>query len=410
MGPVFLQLVPSDFSGDGAGATQARLRYLFSLSTCFVFPFMHFTPRPRTTVPLLAGLTSLLGLMLLPSTSLGQGCMATRVSPPMLGVKEGARYLQKGAWEASFSYRFYEGDRHFYDQNKENVPANAPRVKRVTYDASVTRMLSSRTSVTVSVPFQDGVFDRSPIPPHTGSADKASGLGDVALTFRRWMRDPEVASKYNVRLGLGVKFPTGNENAQTNRLVNTAAPGSPAKLEWRRGPADVAIQPGDGGWGLIMSLEGFYELSAKSVFYGEVTYIANPRGHNGVNNQWSGAGPYVPNPVTTVPDYFLSRVGVALGEPLGWKNSSLQLGLRLEGQPVGDLLGSDKGFRRPGYTLAFEPGVAYSFGKTSVFLSVPLTIYRVRWLSVDEKRVGRTSAVSAAFADYNVLAGVAYRW
>jgi hypothetical protein len=39
-----------------------------------------------------------------------------------------------------------------------------------------------------------------------------------------------------------------------------------------------------------------------------------------------------------------------------------------------------------------------------------MTIYRMRWKSVDEIRAGRTSAVSAAFADYNILAGVTHRW
>jgi hypothetical protein len=272
-------------------------------------------------------------------------------------------------------------------------------------------MLSPQNSVTLSLPFQTGTFDRSPIPPHTGSADHASGIGDLALTFRRWMFDPQTHPGDNVRLGLGVKFPTGNDEVQTNRLVNTAPSGSPPNLVWKRGPADVAIQPGDGGFGIIMSVEGFHQISGtNSLLYAEITYLANPRGHNGVNNQWSGAGPYVPDSVTTVPDYFLSRVGVAVGNPLGWSHGSAQLGLRIEGQPVHDLIGSDVGFRRPGYTLAVEPGIAYSLGRTSLFLSVPITIYRMRWKSVDEIRAGRTSAVSAAFADYNILAGVTHRW
>ena len=358
-----------------------------------------------------ASLVALLALPLLPTAVWGQGCMVTRVSPPMIGGSEKARYLQDGQWETSLTFRFYEADRHFYDSNDEQVPANAPRVKRVVYDASVTRMLSARTSATVSVPVQMGAFDRSPIPPHTGSADKAKGLGDIALTLRRWMFDPETHHRYNVRLGVGLKLPTGDENVQTDRRVNAAAPGNPPNLVWRRGPADVAIQPGDGGLGIVLSAEGFHQLGeSNTLAYGEVTYLLNPRGHNGVNNQWTGAGPYVPNPVTSVPDYFLVRAGVAVGEPLGVKNGSFQFGLRMEGQPVRDVLGSSEGFRRPGYTLAVEPGVAYSFGRTSVFLSVPLTVYRMRWLSVDEERAGRTTAVSAAFADYNVLAGVTYRW
>lgn len=371
------------------------------------------TTTPTTRQPatvLLSGLAVLLGVSLLSSPSFGQGCMATRVSPPMLGLNASSRYLREGQWESSLSFRHYYAERHFYDTNDENVPANAPRVKRTIFDASVTRMLSDRSALTVSVPFQTGTFDRSPIPPYDGSADKASGIGDIATTYRRWMFNPENNTKYNLRLGAGLKLPTGNSDVQTDRLVNTAAPGQPRNMQWRRGPADVAVQPGDGGLGLNLSVEGFYQVAHASVVYGELTYLANPRGHNGVNNQWSGAGPYVPNSVTTVPDYFLGRVGVAIGEPLNWTGGSVQLGFRVEGQPVRDLFGSDEGFRRPGYTLAFEPGLAYTFGKTSVFLSVPLTIYRRRWLSVDEANAGRTSAVSAAFADYNILAGVTRRW
>ena len=336
--------------------------------------------------------------------------MATRVSPPMFGVSDSARYMEKGARDFSFAFRHYEASRHFYDHNEENVPANAPRVQRTTYDASATWMLTDRDSVTVSLPFQTGTFDRSPIPPHTGSKDKASGIGDLAVTWRRWIFDPATHPHYNLRLGLGLKLPTGNDEAQTDRYVNVAPAGSPPSFAWRRGPADVAIQPGDGGLGIILSAEGFHELTPKSLLFGEVTYLLNPRGDNGVNNQWSGAGPYVPNSTTSVPDYFLGRMGVALAEPFGWQRASVQLGLRIEGQPPRDLIGSNDGFRRPGYSLSVEPGVAYSFGTWNVFVSVPTTLYRVRWRSVDEKRAGRSNAVSAAFADHNILAGVNRRW
>jgi len=371
---------------------------------------MHPTQASLKSSCLLIGLISLFGASILPSDAFGQGCMATRVSPPMIGASGTGRYMQAGETEVSFAFRTYEAHRHFHDQNEENVPANAPRVKRTIYDASVTRMFASGFSATLSIPFQTGTFDRSPIPPYTGSADKASGLGDIALTFRRWLLDTETHTKYNLRLGVGLKFPTGKNDVQTDRLVNTAAPGMPQNLVWKRGPADIAIQPGDGGLGVILSLEGFYELTARTLAYGEVTYLVNPRGYTDVNNQWSGAGPYVPNSATSVPDYFLARAGIAIAEPVGWKRGSLQLGLRAEGQPVHDIVGTNSGFRRPGYTLAVEPGVAYGFGKWNVFLSVPMTVYRVRWLSVDEKRAGRMSAVSAAFADYNVLAGVSHRW
>ncbi len=371
---------------------------------------MNPTLTSRRFAPLAAGLTLLSGLLLSPSFLQAQGCMATRVSPPILGGQEGGPGLQPGGMEFSVSYRFYEAERHFYDSNDEIVPANAPRVERTVLDLSLTRMLSDRTSLTVSVPIQSGVFDRSPIPPYGASADEASGIGDVAVTLRRWVFDPATHHKYNLRLGLGLKLPTGSDDVTTFRRYNIAARGEPANYVTGYGPADMAIQPGDGGFGLVLGAEGFYTLGAQATLYGELTYLVNPRGHNGVNNQWSGAGPYVPNNVTSVPDYFLARAGFTFSQPLGWKDGTALLGLRLEGQPVRDLVGSNAGFRRPGYSLAIEPGVAYSFEKVSLFLTVPVTVHRQRWKSVDEENAGRVNAVSAAFADYNILAGVTYRW
>ena len=359
---------------------------------------------------LLVRVAAFLGLVGAGNASFGQGCMATRVSPPMVDVEESSQYLQPGEWETSESFRHYVSHRHFHDYNEEVVPANAPRVMRTIVDTAITRMLTNWLSVTLDIPYQWGSFDRSPIPPHTGSNDKASGLGDLALTFRRWMLDPATHPNGNFSLGLGLKAPTGDYHQETNRLVNTAPPGSTPNLVWMRGPADIAIQPGDGGWGVILGAQGFQQIVGSMMAYGELTYLSNPRGNNGSNNQWSGAGPYVPDPVTSVPDYFLARAGFAYGNPLGWHNGSVQLGMRAEGQPIHDIIGNSSGFRRPGCTISVEPGVAYGFGKWTAFFSLPVTVYRIRWKSVDEERAGRRLAVTAAFADYNFIGGFTRRW
>jgi hypothetical protein len=363
--------------------------------------------QPRKTIVALAALAL---VALAPGRALAQGCMATRVSPPMLGLADSSQYLQEGQYETSFSFRHYESSRHFYGFNNEQVPANAPRVMRSILDASITYMATTRSSITMSVPYQWGGFDRSPVPPHLGSRDRAVGLGDIALTYRYWLLDPTTNTEHNLRIGIGLKLPTGNDATLTDRLVNIAPPGQAPNLQWQRGPADIAIQPGDGGFGIILGLEGFQHLTRNVLLYGEVTYLANPRGNNGVNNQWSGAGPYVPDPVTSVPDYFLGRAGVTLAEPLGIRAASALLGVRAEGQPIRDLIGNNSGFRRPGCTVAIEPGAGYGFGKWSAFLSVPITVYRMRWRSVDELYAGRRKAVTAAFADYNIIAGVTRRW
>ena len=344
-----------------------------------------------------------------------QGCMATRVSPPMFGASSHGRYLGAGQWEASLVGRHYSAKRHFYDQNVEwHDPA--PKVQRSIVDASVTRMLSSRYSLTLSVPYSDGTFDRTPMvtraPVFEGTVDKASGIGDVALVLRRWMLDPATHKDRNLRVGVGVKAPTGDYTQETDRTFA----GAPA-----RGHADISVQPGDGGWGVVLGLEGFRSTGERSALFAEGAYIMNPRGFSSHNNQMLGAGPYVPNSHTSVPDYYLVRTGWLVGEPFGWKRGSLQLGFRLEGQPVRDVLGSNEGFRRPGHSLAVEPGLAHVFGRASVYVSAPLTLYRGRPLSVDEERRAsrnagastppgiRTSAVSAAFADVNVIVGFSFR-
>jgi hypothetical protein len=365
---------------------------------------------PRFTVRQLALAAALLSPLGLALPAFGQGCMATRVTPPILGGREDGLGLQKGQWEFSTTYRFYEAERHFYDDNKEVVPANAPRVVRNVLDFTLTYALSDRTTISAGLPLQTGRFDRRPIPPYGASVDKAEGIGDLAVVVRHWMFDPETHHKYNVRLGAGVKVPTGSHDVETWRRYNNAPRGAPANYVEGYGPADVAIQPGDGGVGVLLTAEGFYMVGEKTSLYGEFTYLLNPQDTNGTNNQWSGSGPYVPNIDTTIPDYFVGRAGFTFIDPLGWKKGTALLGLRIEGQPVHDVFGSDEGFRRPGYSLSVEPGVAYSFSKVNVFLSVPITIYRQRWLSVDEERAGRTTAVSAAFADYNIIAGMSYRW
>jgi hypothetical protein len=359
---------------------------------------------------LLAALFAFATPFFLPVVASGQGCMATRVSPPTLGGMEENFGLQKGQMEFSMSYRFYEAERHFYDSNKENVPANAPRVVRNVLDLSLTRGLDDRTSATISLPIQSGRFDRRRIPPYGASVDKASGIGDMAVTVRRWMFDPKTHHAYNLRLGLGLKLPTGDYDQKTDRRYNTAPPNQPANYVNGRGPADIAIQPGDGGVGIILATDGFHMIGENTSLYGELTYLLNPRGTNGMNNQWSGAGPYVPNNNTSVPDYFLGRAGFAFANPLGWHGSTALFGLRIEGQPVRDLIGSSEGFRRPGFSLAVEPGIAYAFSKVNVFLTIPITVHRHRWKSVDEVRAGRANAVSAAFADYNIIAGMSYRF
>jgi hypothetical protein len=262
-----------------------------------------------------------------------------------------------------------------------------------------------KSSLSLSIPYIDGEFNRGfGAQPGARSVSTTSGIGDIALTYRRWMFEPETHATGNLRLAFGFKFPTGDYKARSDRLINTGTSDAPI-VEMRSTNADVAIQPGDSGFGLVFGIDGFKVVEENLSLYAEATYLANPRESNDMNNQEFGPGPYVPNDRSSVPDYYLARAGGGIPHPFGIDHLATSLGLRIEGQPVHDLFGASGGFRRPGYTLAVEPGLSYARWGSQWSLSVPVTIRRVRYKSLDEDLDGRTSAVSAAFADYNILAG-----
>jgi hypothetical protein len=84
------------------------------------------------------------------------------------------------------------------------------------------------------------------------------------------------------------------------------------------------------------------------------------------------------------------------------------IGGRWEGVPSSDLIGGDKGFRRPGYTISLEPGVSIMTGRSSISLSVPIAIERNRVRSHADKLNGRHG--DATFADFLVNLTYAHRW
>jgi hypothetical protein len=89
-------------------------------------------------------------------------------------------------------------------------------------------------------------------------------------------------------------------------------------------------------------------------------------------------------------------------------------GIRIEAIPSSDLVGGDKGFRRPGMVIAAEPVVAYQAKKINFYLSVPVALQRNRTQSyADKLRTADTGTKvqgDAAFADYSVNAGISFRF
>lgn len=113
----------------------------------------------------------------------------------------------------------------------------------------------------------------------------------------------------------------------------------------------------------------------------------------------------------SIADQYAARVGV--GIPAG-KRLGLSLAARLEGVPSSDLIGGDMGRRRPGYSIAIEPGISYTWDKTLVSLSVPYLVRRVRTQNISDllrsQATGEHVNGDAAFADYVVIVGFSRRF
>jgi hypothetical protein len=86
----------------------------------------------------------------------------------------------------------------------------------------------------------------------------------------------------------------------------------------------------------------------------------------------------------------------------------------MEGVPSSDLIGGDLGWRRPGYSIAVEPGLSYSFKRSALSLSLPVLMYRNRTQNYADKvkteQTGKHTQGDAAYADVVVVAGYTVRF
>jgi hypothetical protein len=227
----------------------------------------------------------------------------------------------------------------------------------------------------------------------------------MRLSVYRWVFDPAKSHKGNLQIGFGLKLPTGDYQYQ-DYFHKQGVSGDSTVM----GPVDQSIQLGDGGTGFAVEINGYRSISPRTGVYGNFYYLFNPREQNGVST--SRGGPtsatnirYFTNTMS-VPDQYMARGGVNY---MAAKNLTISGGIRLEGIPSSDLIGGEKGFRRPGFVISGEPTIQYMTKKASFYLSVPFALERNRTKSYADKL--RSDATNtdvhgdAAFADYLINLG-----
>jgi hypothetical protein len=229
-----------------------------------------------------------------------------------------------------------------------------------------------------------------------------------------WVLNPDKHHKRNFAVGLGLKLPTGNENVQGEFHRRKSSDGTDSVIVKA---VDQSIQLGDGGVGVSLELQGFTMVFNRGALFLNGFYMSNPRETNSTVNRVLNSKSTAVDSITgfhSVADQFLLRIGMNYAV-LPSKGLSAGLGFRFEGVPAKDLIGGSNRFRRPGFIVSVEPGVALQRGDFIFSVNVPYALYRKRTRSVadiaggnDANGIPRNG--DAAFADYSVNAGVAYRF
>lgn len=362
-----------------------------------------------------------------------QGCVAVR---QMGGVTtlcspNSSYNLSKGEVQLGVNYRHFHSWRHFVgteeQPQRQNTGGgtsldgkdhgNAVNIYSHAVDLNLSYGLTSRIQLNLTLPYVHN--ERSQVLRQTLPVKDtfrysvfAKGLGDVRVGANYWVLNPETALKGNINIGLGIKLNTGSHSEmdiapQTNGTR-------------RSGIMDQAIQPGDGGIGFSVELQGFRKIYKGIYGFANGYYLFNPRESNGTYKSEAKAGLEGYN-LYACPDQYFARAGF-MASVLKDKSLTFSLAGRWEGIPAYDAFGGQVAYRRPGYVVAIESGISYRSGQHSFSLFVPYNFIKNRIQSAadiadqDLQNAKITDPAKkvhvqgdAAFADYSISIGYAYR-
>ena len=324
-----------------------------------------------------------------------QGCEPIRFINPVSLGGEGQAYQPAREWQLTLAFRRLVSNEWFIgtEESSSQAPGGRPPVFVInTFVADVAYAINDRYRVRLSVPVSRGSLSR--VWPDQSYRDQtATGLGDVVLSGEGWLFSPRTHERGNLAIGLGVKAPTGNHKT-ASQFYTAAGP-----IDF---PADQTIQPGDGGWAILLQAQGFRQITERAHAYAVGSYMASPKARTDV--EWRpGSGEY-----WSVPDVYSARLGGAFSV-LPDQGLTVSLGGRVDGIPVHDLLGGgDRDtIKRSAYVLFADPGVSLTRGKGTLTVSVPYRLQVNRQKSLYEQRTNGLNA--GGFARYLVFASYSHR-
>ncbi len=326
-----------------------------------------------------------------------QGCIIAHSSDQVMGPETQGGYLAPKHWEITIDGRHQFSFRHFVgpvEQEYRQEVGNEVENKINLFNFDLTYQATERWSFSINMPILLATR-RSNNSPYTQATQ---GIGDMPLTAQTWLWKPSKATKGNIALAFGLQFPTGRSDIK--EVVEKTSGGAQSTIA-----DDYSIQPGIGGWGIVLAAQGFRSVGKSAVFYGDGSYLITPQNTNGtLSGQSTPLNQYV-----SISDEYLAELGIArpVGAIHALRGLAVTLGPRIEGVPAHDFIGSNDGFRRPGFAISMVPGLQYVRSRSIVTFQVGRAIYRDRVRSYPDEVNGAHG--DAAFADYLWLASYTYR-
>jgi hypothetical protein len=331
--------------------------------------------------------------------SFAQGCVAAHSNQRTLNelVSDDDEHTPGGLsihnLTLNLGYRVFNSNKYFIGTDEINRPTVVRNHQNI-FDIGIEYRLTPRWSLIADVPVFDGT--RNQIYPPSGIF-QVSGIGDMTVGAQSWIFRPPTENNGNIAVSLSLKIPTGINNATGSALLN-------GKII--KATADQSLQPGDGGWGFMPAVQAYKSFWHRSFGYLQGQYLVNPEDTNGIPTFRTQPG----QGVMSVTDQYLWRAGISQGVPLPKIHGlAFSAGIRDEGVPAHDLLGSNNGFRRPGYIVSFDPGLLFNYKRDTISVNGPWALARNREPSVPELENG-TKNGDAFFADYTVIVGISHHF
>jgi hypothetical protein len=386
-----------------------RLRVIKSYNLCFT----HIQPAMKSKFYLL--IPALLVISLFRADA--QGCVAIRSYSGCGSASGASAFLSKGDFLIGTNARYFKSYKHFRGTHEEvERVENGTEVinKSAFLDFSLNYGITNRMFASATLPFtfhhRTSMYEHGGNPPNglgERHATSSQGLGDVRVGIGYWLFNPAKKENFNYALGLGVKLNTGKYDVKDTFYNQKIKVDGVDVFVEEIEVVDQSIQLGDGGISPTLDLQGYHILSNQFSITTTLFYQFGIEESNGIltRNQQAGGTEFA------VPDQYLARLGINYVTPVN--GLSFYVGGRMEGVPAEDLIGGSNAYRRPGYSIAIEPGITYNASNLTFNLSVPFAIERNRVQSylykVRTEETGMYTHGDAAFADYLINFGVTYR-